>query len=138
VAVGDVNGDGLPDLVVVSSNAGIVSVLLNTTMAGASTAAFAPQQAFDTVHFPGAVVVADINGDGKPDIVGGASSSMWLLQNLTAAGATTPGFTLPQTFDMSGGSYSVAVADINGDGKPDFVASNEGTNTVSVLLSRIV
>jgi hypothetical protein len=139
VAVGDVNGDGLPDLVVTNGTDSTMSVLLNTTASGATTAAFAPQQAFDTVGSPGAVVVADINGDGKPDIVGGsAGQTMWLLQNLTATGATTPLFTFPQTFNMSGGCNSVAVADVNGDGKPDLIACNPFSNTVSVFLSRIV
>jgi hypothetical protein len=65
VAVGDFNGDGKPDLAVANVDSGTVSVLLNTTPTGATTASFAPQQTFPT----GAsvrVAVGDFNGDGKP------------------------------------------------------------------------
>jgi hypothetical protein len=45
-----------------------VSVLLNTTVTGATIPAFAPQQAFATGRSPFSVAVGDFNGDGKPDL----------------------------------------------------------------------
>src|SRR5262249_56821286 len=59
VAVGDVNGDGKPDLVVANFNSNTVSVLLNTTPTGATTPSFAPQRTFATGTGPYSVAVGD-------------------------------------------------------------------------------
>jgi hypothetical protein len=142
VAVADVNGDGRPDIVTANNlfnTAGTVSVLL-----GNGDGTFAPQQTFAVGWFPSSVVVADVNGDGRPDIVtGGAFGISVLLGN----GDGT--FQNQQTFFF--GPFSVipvtmAVADVNGDGRPDLVVTHSGGYNpttgkydnpgVSVLLGR--
>jgi hypothetical protein len=138
VAVADLNGDGKPDLVVANETAlGTVSVLLNTTTAGATTASFAPQQTFATGSEPVSVVVGDFNGDGKPDlaVANANSSTVSVLLNTTAPGATTVSFATQQTFATGSAPESVAVADFNGDGRPDLVVANRDSDTVSVLLN---
>jgi hypothetical protein len=141
VAVGAFNGDGQPDLAVTNGNLfgpGTVSVLLNTTPAGATTPTFAPQQTFAVGTAPESVAVADFNGDGKPDLAVANSNglgSMSVLLNTTAAGATAPTFAPQQTFAVLGGPFAVAVADLNGDGQPDLAVANANSNTVSVLLN---
>ena len=62
------NGDGRPDLAVANEGAKAVSVLLNTTAAGAGTASFAAQQTFAAGTDTHGVAVADFNGDGRPDL----------------------------------------------------------------------
>jgi hypothetical protein len=69
VVAADVNGDGLPDLALANYNGNSVSVLLNGTTPGAATANFAAQPAFATGANPQAVAAADVNGDGKPDLI---------------------------------------------------------------------
>ena len=69
VAVADLNGDGKPDLVVANLDSNTVSVLLNTTTPGAATPSFAAQQNFATGSYPLSVTMADLNGDGRPDLV---------------------------------------------------------------------
>ena len=68
VAVVDVNGDGKPDLVVANNGSNTVSVLLNTTAPGSTTPSFATQQTF-AVGSASSVTAADVNGDGKPDLI---------------------------------------------------------------------
>src|SRR5207253_166200 len=63
VAVGDLNGDGKPDLAVANYNSGNVSVLLGT---GTGSFGAAPNIAVGTT--PTSVAVGDLNGDGKPDL----------------------------------------------------------------------
>ncbi|WP_193789081.1 FG-GAP repeat domain-containing protein, partial [Zavarzinella formosa] len=64
VAVGDVNGDGKPDLVTANFGGNTVSVLL-----GGGNGTFAPASPFAVGTGPFSVAVGDVNGDGKLDLV---------------------------------------------------------------------
>src|SRR5262249_39147305 len=64
LAVADVDGDRLPDLVVANLLDSTVSVL-----PGNGDGTFGPAETFAVGRQPAAVVVADVNGDGRPDIV---------------------------------------------------------------------
>ncbi len=133
----DVNGDGKPDLIVANTYDNTVSVLLNTTAPGATTPSFSPQQTFATGSYPYSVAAADLNGDGKPDLLvtNGSDGTVSVLLNATAPGATTPSFSPQQTFATDGFPRSVTAADVNGDGKPDLIVANTWSGTVSVLLN---
>jgi hypothetical protein len=137
----DVNGDGKPDLIVANRSDNTVSVLLNTTRPGATMAGFAPQQTFATGSRPRSVTAADINGDGKPDliVVDYNYAKVSVLLNTTSPGATTPSFAAERTFATGIHPYSVAAVDVNGDRKPDLIVTNYGVmgkgKSVSVLLN---
>ena len=90
IAAADVNGDGKPDLIVADHDSGSVGVLLNTTAPGALTPSFAAQQLFAVGSTTFAVAVADMNGDGKPDVVGINNTELAVLLGATAPGDTTP------------------------------------------------
>jgi hypothetical protein len=139
VAVGDINGDGKPDLVIANALDNTVSVLLNTTATGAATASFAAKQDFTTGPWPEVISLGDINGDGKLDIVvqNNGTNSVSVLLNTTPPGATTPTFAAKQDFTTAGvNSHSLSLGDLNGDGKPDLaVAIENGSGTISVLLN---
>jgi len=132
LAVADVNGDGIPDLVVANSCAdsscanGSVSVL-----PGNGNGTFRPAVAYDSGGSEAdSVAVADVNGDGTPDLV--------VLNSCASAGSCETGdgsvgvllgngsgtFQSARAFDSGGvNATSVAVADVNGDGKLDVVVS---------------
>ena len=96
----DVNGDGIPDLIVTNFSDSTVSVLLNTTAPGDTNPSFATQQTFATGSHPFSVTAADVNGDGKPDLIVAnvSDSTVSVLLNTTAPGATTASFAAQQTF----------------------------------------
>jgi hypothetical protein len=50
--------------------------------------------------------------------------------------SSAPSFVGPTSYATGGGSYSVAIGDLNGDGKPDLATANYVGSTVSVLLNR--
>ena len=144
MAVADLNGDGKPDLVVADFGYGpnAISVLLNTTAPGALAPSFATKADFTTYARPSSVVIADLNGDGKPDVVLTAygvvtDPYVMTLLNTTVLGAAaiTPDFPQSGTAAVSTGPISVAIGDVNGDGLPDLVVANRGSDNVAVLLN---
>jgi hypothetical protein len=148
VAAADVNGDGKPDLLVANycsasgvsgcdfSVDGSVGVLL-----GNGDGTFQAAVAYDSGGSGAvSVAVADVNGDGKLDL---------LVANLCAPECSDGGavgvllgksygtFAHPVRL-LPAANNSVAVADVNGDGKPDvLVATNDATGmgAVGVLLN---
>jgi VCBS repeat protein len=130
VAVADLNRDGKTDLAVANcgmqcagTGAGGVSVLL-----GNGDGTFGTKTDFETGAGPYAVAAADLNRDGKPDLVSGnagVSSVSVLLGNGDGTfGAKTDSATGQVTF--------VAVGDFNRDAKPDLAVANG--DALSVLL----
>jgi len=135
VAVGDVNGDGKPDLVVanVCFSSGSCDTGVIETLLGNGDGTFR----VSSITYPGTpiadyIAIADVNGDGKPDLVVadyclGGSCSSGAVSVLLGNGNGT--FQATQNYSSGGlGAYSVAVADVNGDGKPDIVVANAYAN----------
>ncbi|MEG3959227.1 FG-GAP-like repeat-containing protein, partial [Microcoleus sp. herbarium2] len=137
VSMGDINGDGKPDLALANFNSNTASILLNTTPTGAGTPTFAPQVPFPTGDSPRSVSMGDINGDGKPDlaVANFNSNTASILLNTTPTGATTPTFAPQVDFPTGNSPRSVSIDDINGDGKPDLAVANYNSNTASILLN---
>ena len=78
------------------------------------------------------MAVADLTGDGIPDIVT-ANAFDNTVSVLMGIGNGT--FQPQQTFAVGSRPYSVAVADLTGDGNPDIVTTNYLGNSLSVLLN---
>jgi hypothetical protein len=124
VAIGDLSGDGKPDLAVANAGANTVSVLI-----GGGNGAFATKVDYVTGSYPYSVAMGDLNGDGASDLV--VASYFNLVSVLLGNGNGT--FRPKVLYDTGTYPYSVAIADVNRDGKPDLVEANYIDNDVSVL-----
>jgi hypothetical protein len=131
VAIGDIDGDGKPDLAVVNYYSDAVSVLHNTGISG--TVSFATKVDLATGRHPASVAIGDIDGDGKPDlaVANTNSDNVSVFCNIGSSG--TPGFAAKVDFTTGNSPYSVAIGDMDGDGKPDLATANSIANQVSVL-----
>ncbi len=124
IAIADVDGDGLNDLVITDPGptggaAATVNVLIqDPANHGSFRAAVAYPIAMQDV--PQSIVLADLQGTGKLDIVIGEKQNVVVLLHDPA----NPGKFLPATVVAAPGANGIAVADINGDGKLDIVVSN--------------
>ena len=138
-AVGDFNGDGKLDIVTGNESPNTVSVLLNTTEPGSSTATFAPGVDFEAggSRSGRAVAVGDFNGDGKLDIAATDlyTHQVMVLLNTTPAGATTPSFSPYSEVTRGSNPRDIRVGDINQDGKPDLIVASLGTRSISIFLN---
>ncbi|HUK01252.1 MAG TPA: VCBS repeat-containing protein [Steroidobacteraceae bacterium] len=142
VAVGDLNGDGLPDIAVtsfdVNSSNGTVSIFFQDP---AHPGSFLPRVDLAAPGQPTAVRIADIDKDGFNDLaistLGpggdalGVPGVLVMLQNSSA-----PGTFLASTTLLGAPALSLAVADLNQDGFPDIVTVSsypQGTGTITIF-----
>ncbi len=126
ITVGDLDGDGRPDMVLgtnynfskinqFSKNLLRLSVFRNTGSAGNIN--------FERTDLPLSFIerfaIADINGDGKLDIVAASYDTIFILKNTSAFGAIS--------FSQSSFVINIpvrsllAISDVDGDGRPDLV-----------------
>jgi hypothetical protein len=125
VAIGDLNGDGYPDLATANQGTDDVSILL-----GDGTGSFGAATNFTVGDQPVSVAIGDLNGDGRLDLaVANIFGPVSIL-----LGDGTGSFGSPTNFAVSGLLLFVAIGDLNGNGKPDLVLANQSGGNVRVLL----
>jgi len=126
VAIGDLNGDGKPELMTANWQASTVSILENTGAGG-----FKGKREYPTGRLPAAVAIGDLNDDGHADLATGniEANTVSILRN---RGNGT--FRAKRDYRTGYGTESVAIGDLNADCKPDVGTSND--KTVSVLVNR--
>ncbi len=135
MVAGDFNADGKIDLAVSKTIQHTVSVMINTTGTGSSTIAL-QENNYSTDNGPWGLDVADMDGDGKLDILVASRDNrvIDLLRNETS-GSTTDFSLVSVTTSMM--SRNIAGGDMDGDGKPDFVFTSFDNTASDYALSVI-
>jgi FG-GAP-like repeat/IPT/TIG domain len=139
VCIGDLNDDGVTDVAAVSKGGGTnsngtLSIYKNNSNAG--TIIFDPQINLTTNVNPSSVVMGDVNGDGKLDIIvanAGFSpgvGSISIYKNTSQNGIIS--FASKIDYPASFGPSCVTIGDLNGDGKVDMVVVNAFSNSISL------
>ena len=136
VAIGDLDGDNKPEIAVANYSSGSVSVFGNDCTVG--TINFLTKEDFSSGAGSGTVSINDIDGNGKPDLnIASDAEGISVLKNI---GTSTPisassfssriNFTVPNP-------YGLAIADLDGNGKPDVVSTNSSGTTASILRNTV-
>ena len=127
LAMGDLNGDGKADLVIINNNSGTFSVLINK---GDGT--FLPKVDYSESGGAGPrIAMGDLNGDGKADLViANIGSTISVFMN------KGDGTFYPKTdYTTTINNINVTIGDLNGDGKADLAVANNGSSVVDVLIN---
>lgn len=140
IALGDFDGDGKPDLAVYSYTSGLSAslgnVFKNTSTAG--NIAFAAKYDYPSNNIPYAYngKVADMDGDGKPDLVYTQKAKSFFYIHKNNSTASNLAFDYPTSWqsDEKDSFWESTVGDWNLDGKPDIAIRSMGI--VSIFLNQ--
>jgi len=133
VAAADLNGDGKLDVVACDQLQKTNNVYVAL---GNGDGTFQTATAYTAGQATQALVIADFNGDGIPDIAVANTGPTGNTGSVVTLKGTGGGlFRAGPTFAAGANPYSIVTADFNGDGKPDLAVANiEGFN-ITVLLN---
>jgi hypothetical protein len=124
IAIGDLNNDTFPDVVVANTTSGDVSVLLNRR-----DRTFAPAVNYLVRPALTSIAIGKLNRDAQPEVIVASAASNEVLVFANIGGGTLGNF---MAFPAGGGPQSVAIGDLDGDSMPDVVTA-DGDGSVNVL-----
>jgi FG-GAP-like repeat/Secretion system C-terminal sorting domain/FG-GAP repeat len=140
---GDFDNDGRIDIVCSNYNSNNISVFRNASVtpglivfntrvdfaSGSSTSA------------PQGSSIVDLDNDQKLDfaVVNRANNSVSVFKNISSSGTfTTSSFATKYDYTLGSSCTDLYATDMDGDMKPDLIATNNGTNTFSILRNTIL
>ncbi len=137
IAIGDIDGDGKPEIVVPNRSANTIGILRNTSTAGVINAgSFAGMFSYAGSSAPSLISIADIDGDAKLDVLcsNSGTNTFSVFRNTATSGVINgSSFAARADFTVGTGAVSAFVGDMDGDGKADVTVGNITSNTISVV-----
>lgn len=132
MAAADLNGDGLIDILVNNNTPKTISVFRNISTA--DTILFADKVDYAMPDYPIGITVADLDGDGKPDVLSGSNTfplTLSVFKNISTI--DTIMFAPRAAISKSSTPSWINTADVNADGKPDIILTNLNTDKITVI-----
>lgn len=130
IVLSDFDGDGKIDVATANnhSNAGLASVSILRNTSSAANISFGAKQDIVTGGLTYCIASADIDGDGKHDIVSGSitSSNISVFRNTSTVGNIS--FAPKIDIAVTGAPFDIALGDIDGDGKTDISIVDNGVS----------
>jgi len=134
LAVADLTGNGVSDFVFADQSLNQVTVVYGTTSQNSTNPQVIANQSSGLLA-PGAVKLADLNGDGIPDlIVANSGGNDVLVYPGLGNGQFGPSINGTTGFAVGTDPTGLTVANLNG--QPDLLVANTGSNDISVLLGQ--
>lgn len=129
----DLDGDGKRDLIVSAGFDDVLDIFRNTSSVGSIS--FAARQNVTTGRLPRALAIADLDGDGKSEVIvvnshSTLGDSISVFRNTSSVG--TISFAAGSTFSVND-PVDVVAGDLDGDGKIDIAVTARNSNRVALL-----
>jgi hypothetical protein len=136
VAVGDINGDGKPDLAVANYSGHITDPSGDglTFLLGDGRGHFRMGPKIPTGRGSGDVAVGDVDGDGIADAVTADAGSRGVTIAYGGPNGLSPGRAI--VVPLGKEFWRVLLADIDGNGRADLVTANAEDHSITILMSR--
>jgi len=129
IAFGDIDSDGSEDIAVANPRSRTISLFRNTSTPG--MIALASKVDFTPGRNPFMVVVGDLDMDGKPDMASVNYFDYTVSVFLNTSIGNNFSFSGKADFSAPSSPQSIAIGDMDGDGKPDIaVAKYSGNNSI--------
>lgn len=136
VAVVDLDGDQWADIVTVNAASDSLSLLRNLGTGQINPGAFSSAVTFGGPTYPHLVQAADLDADGRPDLLVTSylGQTLTVYRNQAVPGVLTGGsFVALPSFGLAGRGHTVASGDLNGDGYPDVAVDTELSDSVGLF-----
>ncbi|HEY8895214.1 MAG TPA: FG-GAP-like repeat-containing protein, partial [Niastella sp.] len=134
VTLADLNSDGKLDLFVTSQVDSSAAIYTNTSVNG--SVSYSAAQNISLGAGPFGAAIGDLNGDGKLDVAvanfnSGGAGTVSVLRNTTVAGNSIS--FAKSSYATGNGTLSVAIVDVDKDGKPDLLVTSGNSGYISVF-----